>query len=211
MEDWAKVKRIPLGAYEQESGLVNQRLGKDLCGSRDKVHSPGQRACVSIYISVRAFLGISNLGSRDALSMKLLFFILYMVWRELHATCGLVNAYTWKQEQEFWLSLPVPPATLDLLPRRRSTSRADTTGLASRWGCSCPVFCSVTSELSRAHRIRKGLLDECLASLILIVVHDICGLFLTSSGPWFSILSFCSSSCGDTSHSHGWNAASTPI
>lgn len=108
-----------------------------------------------------------------------------MVWRELHATCGLVNAYTWKQEQEFWLSLPVPPATLDLLPRRRSTSRADTTELASRWGCSFPVFCSVTSELSRAHRIRKGLLDECLASLILIVVHDICGLFLTSSGLGF--------------------------
>lgn len=94
MEDWARVKRIPLGAYEQESGLVNQRLGKDLCGSGDKVHSPGQRSRVSIYISARAFLGISNLGSWDALSMKLLFFTLYMVWRELQATCGLVITYT---------------------------------------------------------------------------------------------------------------------
>ena len=166
-----------------------------------------QRACVSIYISARASLGISNLGSWDALSMKLLFFILYMVWRKLHATCGLVNTYTWKQDQEFWLSLSIPPATLDLLPRHRSTSRVDTTELASWWGCSGPGFCYVTSELSRAHRIRRCLLDECLASLILIVIHDICGLFLASSGPWFSRLSFCSSSCGDTSHSHGWTAA----
>lgn len=39
---------------------------------------------MSIYISARVFLEISQLGSWEEINMKLLFLILYMVWRGFH-------------------------------------------------------------------------------------------------------------------------------
>lgn len=65
--------------------------------------------------------------------------------------------------------------------RSRLNSLIDTPELAPLWGCSCLLFCDVTSEIFKTHGYhRRCSLGECLTSLISLVLHDCCGLFSAS-------------------------------
>lgn len=126
-----------MGAYEQESGPVNQRLEKTYVDPGTKSTHPADHVC--LFTSV---LGLS-LGfltwEGDAFSMKLLFFTLHGVESSRLLLRSSDHIYMKTGER---VLLPLPsslqrPWTCCL---DGSASRVDTTELASRWGCSCPVF-----------------------------------------------------------------------
>lgn len=133
-----------------------------------------ESACMSIYISAGFFLGMSKLGSWDEINIKL--FSLY------YLGCGEsswpIKLYIYMKIRMRVLVAPCCSSS-DVL-RIRLSSLIDPE-LASWWGCSCLLFCDVVSEFFKTQGYHKRCrLGECWTSLILLVLHDCCGLFSAS-------------------------------
>lgn len=142
---------------------------------QDPVSHGLEGVCMSIYISAGFFFGMSKLGSWDEINIKL-FSLYYWGCRE---SSWPIKLYIYMKIRTRVLVVPCRSSN-DVL-RSRLSSRIDTSELASWWGCSCLLFCDVTSEFFKTQGYhRRCSLGECLTFLIFLVLHDCCALFSAS-------------------------------